>query len=646
MQGTKHRPLRLACILLASAIACLTAQAAPTDDVAHADLVLSVAGPEGRPLPSALVYGYCAQYGLLWPRFTHDQFNKPWEKPPRAVSGPDGTVQARTPRGRWSFVAVGSRRADGPAPFTVICAETKDADVDQNLAIALSPGVTHEISPADTDMGDIVLTDVLYRHPKSGVWLSTPLDGTPPPPWRFACGPRIRTVLTLHAPGRRAHYVTSLTLPATGPAVTAAFQRATLAKIALVRRSPSVRPVQFRWERDVPGFEGALDVRDAEAVYLPPGEYRLSYDCELDDGTLLRFGPGLFDLAPGRTVDFLFGDGYRAAVQEQRTASGKFIGMLMAVDAQDLLSWRWTRPDGERPAMKGELLVSPGDPIPVECKYDHPHYWNQFHVPGDRTTQAAEAKARTWRLDTPLTDLVGDRFPKTPRTRLKTPYFHIDAVAPAAVAVRHFLQQADRRALAIQEVCGHAKKRNTLLRLEPQIKASATHNASRLSLSIHRLQSPAPAQNHTFVHELTHNFGYRHGPLMELVVELSRDNGGPQMTAQLAKWIFFDRMNGRKTPERVTKRWRDSGRDAPLGLYFYFRNKRGTHFITFLSNHTRAVLVDAAKRDIPERTARIALTSAAMRRDVRPLWHAYGYKTDPDAYDAAMRLVKARVTEK
>jgi len=457
-------------------------------------------------------------------------------------------------------------------------------------------------------------------------------------------------MLALRATDGSACYVTALTLPATGPAVVKAFRRSSLVRIALVRRSASVKPVRLRWEKDVPGFEGSLDIRDARAVYLYPGEYLLSYDCELDDGTVLTFGPGLFSLKAGETRDFVFGEGYRAGMQEQRTASEKFIGMLMAVDAQGLISFRWTDRDGKKLSMKGELLISPGEPIPVECKYDNAQYWNHFQVPKDTVPRAAEAKSREWQLDTPLKALIGERFRGSARTRLESPCFHIDAIEPAAVAVQHFLQQADRRAQIIEEICAHAKKRNTLLRLEPQLGARATHDGSRLSLSNYGLQLPAPTQNHAFVHELTHNFGYRHGPLMELIVELSRDSGGPQMTAQLAKWLFFDRLNDRKTPETVTKRWRDSGRDAPLGLYFYLYNQRKggrRAFIVFLSKHTRHTLIQAGKRGISASTARVALTSAAMRRDLRHLWEAYGYDAvDGKDYDDAMAVVRARVAER
>jgi len=620
------------------------------DDVGYVNVTVSVGDPDGNAFPGASVYGYCGQYGLMWPRFAHDQYNSPWESPPRAVSAEDGFVHAQVPKGRWSFVAVGSLAAAETTPFTLVCAARERAHVKQDMTVTLSPTRAQEIAPTHTDMGDVELTDVFCEHPASGVWLSIPLENEPTPPWRFAYGPRLRTMLALRARDGSACYVTALALPATGPAVVKAFRRSSLARIALVRGSASVKPVRLRWAKDIPGFKGSLEIQDAEAVYLYPGEYLLSYDCELDDGTVLTFGPGLFSLKAGETLDFVFGDGYRAGMQEQRTASEKFIGMLMVVDAQGLFSWRWTGSDGKRLSMKGELVISSGESLPVECKYDKRHYWNHFQVPKDRVPQAAEAKSREWRLDTPLKALIGDRFQGSARTRLETPYFHIDAIEPAAVAVQHFLTQADRRAQAVQEVCGHAKKRNTLLRLEPQLAASATHNGSRLSLSIHRLQFASPTQNHAFVHELTHNFGYRHGPLMELIVELARDNGGPQLTAQLAKWIFFDRMNGRKTPETVRGRWRDSGRDAPLGLYFYLYNQnksRGRAFIVFLSKHTRHTLIQAGKRGIPARTARVALTSAAMRRDLRALWEAYGYdRVDGKEYDAAMDVVRAHVAER
>ena len=634
-------------VLSAFAVICVTVAGGSTDDVAYVKVTVSVADPEGNAFPGASVYGYCGQHGLMWPRFTHDQYNAPWALPPRVVSPEDGVVRAEVPKGPWAFVAVGSLAAAETTPFALVCAARDLAYVKQDRTVALLPTRAQEIAPKYTDMGDVVLTDALCEHPASGVWLSIPLGDEPAPPWRFAYGPRLRMMLALRARDGSACYVTALALPATGPAVVKTFKRSSLARVALVRRSASVKPVRLTWAKDIPGFEGSLDIQDAEAVYLYPGEYLLSYDCELDDGTVLTFGPGLFSLTAGETRDFVFGDGYRAGMQEQRTASGKFIGMLMVVDAQGLISWRWTDKDGKHLSMKGVLAISPGEPIPVECKYDKKHYWNHFQVPIDKVPQVAEAKTREWRLDTPLKALIGDRFQGSARTRLETPYFHIDAIKPAAVAVQHFLQQADRRAQIIEEICTHAKKRNTLLRLEPQLPARATYNGSRLTLPNYGLQLPLPTQDHPFVHELTHNFAYRHGPLMELIVELSRDNGGPQITAQLAKWLFFDRLNGRKTPETITKRWRDSGRDAPLGLYYCLYNHRkggGRSFIVFLSKHTIHTLIQAGKRGIPARTARVALTSAAMRRDLRALWEAYGYDSvGENNYNAAMDVVRAHV---
>ncbi|MFN7141349.1 MAG: hypothetical protein ACK4UN_18640, partial [Limisphaerales bacterium] len=81
--------------------------ATPLPEFAYRQVTLSVLDSNGKPVPSAAIYGFAPDLNLLWPRTDrYEQSDIMWQEKMVGRTGVDGTVQASLPPGNWGFVAV------------------------------------------------------------------------------------------------------------------------------------------------------------------------------------------------------------------------------------------------------------------------------------------------------------------------------------------------------------------------------------------------------------------------------------------------------------------------------------------------------------------------------------------------------------
>ena len=83
--------------------------AGPLPEFAYRTMTLVVAGPDGKPVPNAAVYGFCRQLNLVWPRPAKavEKWNHliRWHESFLGSTGPDGMAKVVVPPGKWAFFA-------------------------------------------------------------------------------------------------------------------------------------------------------------------------------------------------------------------------------------------------------------------------------------------------------------------------------------------------------------------------------------------------------------------------------------------------------------------------------------------------------------------------------------------------------------
>jgi hypothetical protein len=200
---------------------------------------------------------------------------------------------------------------------------------------------------------------------------------------------------------------------------------------------------------------------------------------------------------------------------------------------------------------------------------------------------------------------------------------------------QNVLAQTEMLAAEMDKVSGRRRKvEPTVITINPALKgAAAAHNGSALSIGTILFFSDDPLSGHTIVHELGHDYGFRHGGLHETVVEVSRCAGGDQITQQPAKWMFLDRMNGIPTAE-VRPHYPNKG------LYLYGYAQGGLKFLHFMSAHEHTELRALAKQGYSSDEVTAALLSLALGKDMTSICHNYGLNVTPDRVAQATQAAR------
>jgi hypothetical protein len=617
------------------------------EDLKYRRLTANLQDRAGEVVPNSRVFAYCPKYGLIWPRFVHMQSAGAWVDPPDALTGAEGLRQLELPGAPWQFVALGSRSREGK-PFEILCGAVPSVAVADGMDVICKANSQADLLPSGSPLISLNLRAALIRHPAFGVWLPVPL--TVPDvrgPWRLSWRDACRVYVTLVDPEQQATYILHLAFSSGTVDSSSLMSDRDLAQLCFVVASSDLRPVSLQWAKGDIGCEGSIPVNADSVVRLSPGDYYISYDLAGPDGTTVRFGPGLLTLRAGQSTKIPVGKGYSVGIDEdfapaRDEAESALAGWLVVADQIGLVAWDWMAPGRRGIPISGEIVLPGGKRFPLKHRSSL-----LLQLTGKEASDAWNASPRTWRLSNPMRSAIGEEFHALPKRSVKSVRFETEIIPPLIPTVQHFIADAEHVVTCAEAACNR-RRASAKIHLNMQLLAlaSATFNGSSLNLSVLYLGSLRLAQKHIFAHELMHGFNFSHGShgaVMEYLVALTRSGDGPQWPDQLAKWVFFDRINGRPDYAPLSGHWSDNGRDAPLGVFFYVVNTRGRACLPMLENHENLFCGECEKAGISGDIAMCALLSAAANEDLRQLFRANGCEIDDGKLAVAKALLSKRL---
>ena len=239
-----------------------------------------------------------------------------------------------------------------------------------------------------------------------------------------------------------------------------------------------------------------------------------------------------------------------------------------------------------------------------------------------------------WEFKGPPNVLPQSRISEGASVRVTSRTFTINVPQVIQRPAQNILAQAD----ILAEVMGNASGRTrrvqpTLITVDvSKVGAVSAHNGSHITMGSTLFFDDVPVTDHTFVHELGHNFGFTHGGLHETTVEVSRCAGTGQISAQESKWMFLDRMNGRTVPE-VPYKYPD------VGLYLYCYSQGGLNFLRFMSLNEYEV-IHRLRKVYTKDEVTTALLNLALGRDMTGICSNYGLNITPERVAGATRAAR------
>jgi hypothetical protein len=211
--------------------------------------------------------------------------------------------------------------------------------------------------------------------------------------------------------------------------------------------------------------------------------------------------------------------------------------------------------------------------------------------------------------------------------------FTIEVPKPLQRHATNVLAQAEMLARNLEEVSGRKRLNPTTdIDILPGRKgASADHQGRSITIGTRPMFSDMPMIDHTFVHELAHNYGFLHGGLLELLVETTRCKGADQISQQAAKWMFMDRMNGKSCKEVLYPN---------TGLYLYCYARAGQPFLQFMLAHDQPARKALSQEGFSDDEVTVALCNLAIGQDMSPICLAYGLSATPARIELAMHAAR------
>jgi hypothetical protein len=215
---------------------------------------------------------------------------------------------------------------------------------------------------------------------------------------------------------------------------------------------------------------------------------------------------------------------------------------------------------------------------------------------------------------------------------MTSPTFKVEVPQVLQPVAKNLLAQAETLAQTMDKVSGRTRRRGpTVIEANPTSQAVSGHDGRSLGIGAGIFYKDQPTIEHTFVHELGHNFDFHHGGMMESVVEICRCTGGEQISQQPAKWLFLDLMNGiarKKTGY------------PNIGLYLYCYAQRGPDFLHFVSVNEPVILQKLRQQDYTVDEVTDTILTLAMGRDMTPICRNWGLAVTPERLAQALPIAR------
>ncbi len=627
-----------AILLGAGAIQPLSAATA-LPEFAYREFNLQVTAADGRVVPGASVCGFCRGFNLLWPRTDPDRDRGldgtiPWKL---GRTGDDGRVKVVVPPGRWSFFAAGQTADHG----TIVAAWSEAVTAEPGKTLYLRPAITRQWTLCSRG-GLLLAPKCLFLRPERfPIWLPVRIAQTNAAlTVEFSAG-NMQLCAEGDATGGCPGFVLSWgTVNQTTPngALLPRQEPATIQ----CRGANGHSRLAWRQNPNI-GLQGDVALGPTGTAWFSPGPYAIGYRRPVTPTLTGAFAAQVY-LLKSREALCLTLDGPLAAELDQAPARD---GMDRTVFARLYM----VDVNGHPLA---ELFDAGGAPARIEATVlAGGHRYAARQMRGKRSDVAGEGEGGVNMFEAPapfdphavweFRGLEGvlsqTRFMRAAPVTVRSPTFEMAVPRLLARHAGNVLQQAEATSRAMETITGRKRAApRTRLDVTPRSGgASADHKGRIIHYGSGIFLSSAPTFRHTFPHELGHNFGFTHGGLQETVVEATRSAGGEQLSEQLAKWMFMDRMNGIKRREVLYPN---------TGLYLYGYAQGGQPFLKFLIAH-EATVKRKLGRTGPRYTddeLTAALLTLALARDLTSICQAYGLKVSPDRVTqatAAARLLCA-----
>jgi hypothetical protein len=599
----------------------------------YRDFTLRVARADGTPLAGATVYGFCPDLNLIWPR-AGDEADRTGAIVDIATvqkTGNDGSVKVTVPPGKWGFFAVGR---NGPA-ILAAWSDFRDRGAGETVTISPLAQTRHWTLSAGGD--DVLKPRRLFLKPPSfPMWLSIDADsvdadlsGGPVHLWAS------RGATTTDSPGFALDFGTVNHDQSDGKL------SAGKSVAALICKGGGGH-AKLEWCRyQQVGLEGTIELAANATVLMSPGPMLLGYQRPLPNGMTGTFASQFHSLAAGPTMPLNFDSPLTAALdqfldEDDHTLSAR----LYLVDANNHVLSGAT--DAKNRPAKFEATVTingksfTATPLRIKKAMEQKVEENRTVVEAD-ISPLTSADGATWTFTSPAGLGIPPKLKDASGAALATvtsPTFRVEVPQILAAQARSVLAQAEMVARTMEQCSGRTRQKTpTRLLIKPEKGASAGHNGDHINMGSGLFFTRSLPERHTFDHELGHNFNLNHGGLMETIVEATRcGTSNPQISQQLRKWIFLDRMNG--IPGKEVG-YHNSG------LYFYFYAQGGAPFLHYISANEQAVAKKLGPQNFTDDEIETAVCSLALGRDVGPICRQYGLVAEPARVEQAISAARA-----
>ena len=597
----------------------------------YRELNLTVVRADGRPMAGASVYGFCRELNLLWPRIDTEVGGRNdliWHQSCPGKTGANGSVKVTVPPGKWGFFAAG-RAAGGRG--TVVAAWTDFREWQAGEKIRLTPTVRKKWTFCSPDGAALALKRVFLRPEGFPIWIPVGL-----PPGTESLGVEmiaggLQVWGTGDAPRNRQGFALSW---GTVNEQTPEGKLLAPEKAAVIECRGGGGRAALSWFRSGFGLEGEIALSDEATVLMTPGAFTLAYRRPVAEGLMGDFVRQSYNLEAGGQISFTLDGPLQAGVQERlwppdkkdTKGQARLCARLYLVDGTGHLMAQLLDASG-KPATFGATVVLNGERFtakPVPSKTDVPGQGEAGQTMFTVNVGAARTDAgAVWKFTAPPgilseSELAGDQL-----VTVTSQSFQTEVPKLLERHAQNLLGQLETLAQAMENVTDRKRQRAvTLISIQTgRGGAGASHSGAFIGIGTKLFYSDRPILRHDTVHELGHNFGLTHGGLHETVVEATRCAGNEQISQQMAKWMFFDYMNGIARKE--------VGRHN-TGLYMYCYAQGGPAFLRFMLANEYAVRDRLAKEGYTADEVAAALCGLALGRDITPICRAYGLEVSPE----------------
>ena len=617
----------------------------PLREFAYHEMSVLVVGPDAKPMPNASVYGYCRELNLVCPRYDKSlddwgHFIR-WHESFLGRTGMNGVVRVVVPPGKWGFFAAG--RLPGKHNVVVVVW----SDYRQRASgekIRLAPTRTRHWELRSPSGMALVSKGIFLKPPEFPIWLAVPFSPATSALKIATNGGELQLWATGDATRHQAGFALSL---GTVSDRTVDGELVASNKNATIKCRGGKGQAVLKWFRsDNFGLDGEIALPESARVVTSPGDCTLGYCRPITSGMTGDFVGQRYPLEAGEEtildldtaltagVDYQFGEA------DKKNPQSGLLGRLFLVDGNGHPLRRFFDAAGRFPKIDAAVTVdgkrywarqgmndlkkSAASGIHLTTETEREEFWFVADVGPARSDVDA-----VWEFQAPP-GLLNEKTLRRQNVDVASATFKSNVPTVLSRHASNILAQAETLVHDLEVVSGR-KRRQAMTNIYIRVRrfgASATHNGRYINYNTQFLFFDMPTLNHTFVHELSHNHGFLHGGLMELVVETTRCAGLDQISQQAAKWAFMDRMNGIRRKEVGYRN---------TGLYLYCYARHGAAFLQFVLKNEQPVRKNLSKQGFSDDEITAALCNLASGQDMTPICLAYGLSATATRIEAAAR---------